>query len=71
MTLNHEARADFHAWQLFLYTFNGKCIFSDKKLIFSSVIKLFSDDSSEFGFVAVFGKNGSQVNGRYHFHLRI
>ena len=31
VTLYHEARADVHAWQLFLYALNGKSAFLDKK----------------------------------------
>ena len=37
VTLNHEARVDLHAWQLFLYTFNDKSMFLDtKKYVFIS-----------------------------------
>ena len=76
MTLSHQARADLHVWQLFLYTFNGKSMFLDKTFMFSSVITFYSGASNEFGFAAVFGKkymakSRSLVKGIYHFNLPI
>ena len=64
VTLSHQVRVDVHAWQLFLHTFKDNSLFLDEKFMSSSVIKLYSDASNEFGFTAVFGK--TWVAGKRH-----
>ena len=64
VTLNSEARADLQAWNTFLCSFNGKCMFLDHKFLSSDTIKLYTDASSDIGFAAIFGKKW--VAGKWH-----
>ena len=64
VTLTSEARADLLAWNTFLCSFNGKCMFLDHRFLSSDTIKLYTDASSDIGFAAIFGTKW--VAGTWH-----
>jgi hypothetical protein len=53
--LNCEARADLHAWSVFIRSFNGKSVFLSDNWVSSDHLKLFTDASENIGYAAVFG----------------
>jgi hypothetical protein len=53
--LNCEARADLHAWSVFIQSFNGKSVFLSNNWISSDHLKLFTDASGNIGYAAIFG----------------
>ena len=55
VTLTSAARAELLAWNTFLCSFNGKCMFLDHRFLSSDTIKLYTDASSDIGFAAIFG----------------
>ena len=55
VTLTSEARADILAWNTFLCSFNGKCMFLDRRFLSSDTIKLYTDASSDIGVASTFG----------------
>ncbi len=53
--LDREARADLHAWSLFIAHFNGRAMLLPELWLSSSTLHLYSDASGTLGFAAVFG----------------
>jgi hypothetical protein len=53
--LNCEARADLHAWSVFIQSFSGKSVFLSDNWISSDHLKLFTDAPGNIGYAAVFG----------------
>ena len=50
VTLNSVARADLQAWNTFLCSLSGKCMFLDNRFMSSDTIKLCTDASSDISF---------------------
>ena len=49
VTLTSEARPDLLAWNTFLCSFNGKCMFLDHSFLSSDTMTLYTDASSDIG----------------------
>jgi hypothetical protein len=61
--LNCEARADLHAWSVFIQSFNGKSVFLSDNWISSDHLKLFTDASGNIGYAAYLVVGGLQILG--------
>ena len=61
--LNCEARADLHAWSVFIQSFNGKSGFLSDNWISSDHLKLFTDASGNIGYAPYLVVGGLQILG--------
>lgn len=71
--LNAEARAELHAWQIFLEHFNGKALFSTNIHHTSASLHFFTD-ASNAGFGCVFGTKwfwGEFSADWLHYHIAV
>ena len=59
--LNCAARADLHAWSVFIQSFNGKSVYLSDNWISSYHLKLFTDASGNIDYAAYLVVGGLQI----------